>query len=303
LRRSSASLSAPETGRGVRERAGGGPQAPDGARGDTTSGAPLRVLLVDSSPRLGELVMAALGETEEGRRFEVSRARSVHAAGESVGRDEADVVLLPLDDPDAGLLPFVELRAEAPAVPVVVLSSAADEPLAMKAVQLGATDYLRPEQLYGTLVVRCLQHAVESARVRAQLGRYEEALPALLADLPSEGRVAPLRVALPRPFEELVGAYAQILDQAVEQVLYRVEHPLQESLRRVARRAGELRAGPRDVVEIHAAAMRGRQAEAGPQRMRLYVAEGRVRVLELMGHLVTYYRHLSQRGRTPTPGA
>ena len=47
--------------------------------------------------------------------------------------------------------------------------------------------------------------------------------------------------------------------------------------------------------------MKQREAEHGPQRMKLYLAEGRVRLLELMGHLVTLYRDRWLEG--PRPGA
>jgi hypothetical protein len=76
----------------------------------------------------------------------------------------------------------------------------------------------------------------------------------------------------------------------VEQILQRRPVPLEPRLQRLASAAAELRAGPRDIVELHSTAMKQREAEHGPQRMKLYLAEGRVRLLELMGHLVTFYR-------------
>jgi hypothetical protein len=66
---------------------------------------------------------------------------------------------------------------------------------------------------------------------------------------------------------------------------------------RLARRAGRLGASPRDVIEIHTAVLKEKEAEEGPQRARLFQAEGRLRLLELMGHLVTYYRDLVGIGR------
>ena len=54
-------------------------------------------------------------------------------------------------------------------------------------------------------------------------------------------------------------------------------------------------------IELHSTAMKQREAEHGPERMKLYLAEGRVRLLELMGHLVTFYRDRWLGG--PRPGA
>lgn len=255
---------------------------------------PLRVLLVGTSPAVAEGVADALQEVDQRELFLLLRASSLAEAVERLDREEADVALLSLPGPEGGVLALVELRAAAPEIPVVVIASAADEPLAIKAVHLGAADYLIAEKLYGTLVARCIQHAVEVERVRSQLRMHEASwAPSMPAGEDGEGRAAPLRLALPRGFEDLVGSYDRILEKAVEQILYRVEHPLERDLRNLARRAGELRAGPRDVIEIHSMVMKSKEHEAGPQRMRLYIAEGRVRVLELMGHLAAYYRHLS----------
>ena len=258
--------------------------------------AAVEVLLVGSRRDLVERVAAAVAE-DGARGLRLSQAAGPAEAAERVERGGVDVVLLALPGAERGLLPLVELRATAPEVPVVVLASAADEPLAVKAVQLGATDYLIGERVYGTLLARCVQHAVEAERVRAQLRRHEAEWPSSLRPGgDGEGRAASLRAALPQSFEELVDDYARLLDQAVEQVVFRVEHPLEAAVRHLARRAGELRAGPRDIVEIHATAIKGKRRETGPQRMRLYVAEGQVRLLEVMGHLVTYYRQLGPPG-------
>ncbi len=255
------------------------PLSPDGC---------LRVLVVDADGRVTSQLAAALEGLPERGRFTLARASSLRETLEGLAAKDTDVVLLPISPLDQGLGPLVTIRAEAPALPIVVLCAAGDEPLAVKAVQLGATDYLVAEQLYGTLAARSLRHAVEVARVRTVLASHQAEWP------PSPGgagsRPAPLRAAFPDRFAELARDYGEILDRAVEQILQRRPVPLGTGLQRLASVAAELRAGPRDIVELHAAAMKQREAEHGPQRMKLYLAEGRVRLLELMGHLVTFYR-------------
>ncbi|NTU79725.1 MAG: response regulator, partial [Chloroflexales bacterium] len=63
-------------------------------------------------------------------------------------------------------------------------------------------------------------------------------------------------------FVGLVASYAEILDQAVEQRHSRVEMRRSEHSRALGERLGTLWAGPRDIVEIHTAALRGRLADA-----------------------------------------
>ena len=248
----------------------------------------LRVLVVDADGRVTSHLEAALEDLPEGERFALARASSLREVLEGLATRETDVLVLPISPLDQGLGPLMTIRAEAPALPIVVLCAAGDEPLALKAVQLGATDYLVVEQLYGTLAVRSLRHAVEVARVRTLLASHQAEWPSSQGG--AGNRPAPLRAAFPDRFAELAREYGEVLDRAVEQILQRRPVPLAQRLQRLASAAGELRAGPRDIVELHAAVMKQREAEHGPQRMKLYLAEGRVRLLELMGHLVTFYR-------------
>ncbi len=261
---------------------------------------PLRVLVVDMDGGVTSQLATALEGSSERGRFALARASGLEETLERLAAKDTDVVLLPISPLDQGLGPLVTIRAEAPALPVVVLCAAEDEPLAVKAVQLGAADYLVAERLYGTLAVRSLRHAVEVARVRAVLANYHAEWPPSLGGGASS-RPAPLRAAFPERFAELARDYGEILDRAVEQILQQRSMPLEQRLQRLASVAAELRAGPRDVVELHAAAMKQREAEHGPQRMKLYLAEGRVRLLELMGYLVTFYRDGWPSG--PRPGA
>ena len=250
----------------------------------------LSVLIVDAEGRQTSQLAAVLEDSLEGKRLALARASDLAETLERLAGHGADIVLLPISSQDEkGLGPLMTLRAEAPALPIVVLCAGGDEPLAVKAVQLGAADYLVMEGLYGTLAARSLRHAVEVARLRTVLATHYGEW-SLAAGVGAGRRPAPLRTAFPERFAELEREYGEILDRAVEQILRRRPASLEQRLQRLANAAAELRAGPRDVVELHAAAMKQREAEHGPQRMKLYLAEGRLRLLEVMGHLVIFYR-------------
>lgn len=250
----------------------------------------LRVLVVDAEGVVTSQLAATLEDSLEGKRLALARASDLTETLQRLADHEADLVLLPISAQDKkGLGLLMTLRAEAPALPIVVLCAGGDEPLAVKAVQLGATDYLVTDGLYGTLAARSLRHAVEVARLRAVLATYHGEW-SLSASGGASSRPASLRAAFPERFAELTREYGEILDLAVEQILQRRPASLEWRLQRLASAAAELRAGPRDVVELHATAMKQREAEQGPQRMKVYLAEGRVRLLEVMGHLVIFYR-------------
>lgn len=103
--------------------------------------------------------------------------------------------------------------------------------------------------------------------------------------------MAPFRKSLPEAFDEAVNAYEQLLDAALEQRAYRVEEESSQDVRALAERLGTLRAGPRDVVDIHTTALKNKSAQSNPLKVEFYAEEGRLIALELMGYLVSYYRN------------
>jgi DNA-binding response OmpR family regulator len=108
--------------------------------------------------------------------------------------------------------------------------------------------------------------------------------------------LGPLREALPETFAELARHYGGLLDRALERRVYRVSQPLSEELRSLGERLGSLGAGPRDVVDLHRTALRGKGSAT-----HAYVEEGRLLVLELMGHLASFYRQSFTGVRRPRP--
>jgi len=106
----------------------------------------------------------------------------------------------------------------------------------------------------------------------------------------------PFRQAVPDTFNQVVRHYGDLMDLALEQQAYKVEHDISGKLRTIAEELGSLKAGPRDVVEIHSSALRKKASETSHARTQAYAEEGRMMVLELMGHLASYYR-------TYSPGA
>jgi len=102
--------------------------------------------------------------------------------------------------------------------------------------------------------------------------------------------VAPLRESVPDTFNELVQRYTDLMDLAREQRAYKAEHDISGELRSISERLGLLRAGPRDVVEIHSNALKRKTNVVTTRKAQAYVEEGRLMVLELMGYLASYYR-------------
>ncbi len=98
----------------------------------------------------------------------------------------------------------------------------------------------------------------------------------------------PLREMSGQLFDDWVKRYSTLVDQAVAQRIYKVDHDISTGLRGLAEQLSFLKAGPRDIIDIHVAALN--DAAAHLPRPHVYLEEARVLLLELMGDLVSIYR-------------
>ena len=105
----------------------------------TAVSAPLRVLVVDDEPAIRRFLRTSL--TAQG--YQVSEAPNGHAALELFRRAAPDVLVLDLGLPDIdGFEIIKQLRENGSAAPIIVLSSRADEGGKVRALDLGADDYV-----------------------------------------------------------------------------------------------------------------------------------------------------------------
>jgi two-component system KDP operon response regulator KdpE len=102
------------------------------------SAPPLRVLVVDDEPPIRKLLRMGLG-TQGYRVIEAPDGRTAL----ELAREKPDLIILDLGLPDMqGLELLRTLRARDEGVPIVVLSSRADEVAKVQALDLGADDYV-----------------------------------------------------------------------------------------------------------------------------------------------------------------
>lgn len=105
--------------------------------------------------------------------------------------------------------------------------------------------------------------------------------------------IKPLKEHVPDIFKELTLTYGGLMELAFEQRIHKVEHNISGKLNAMGERLGFLKAGPRDVVDIYTSTLKGKTEDAPDAKAQAYAEEGRMMVLELMGHLVSYYRKYS----------
>lgn len=121
----------------------------------------LNVLLIEDSPDYAGLVQQWLSSAEGDIAFVLNWTDTLAAGLSRLAQGSVDAVLLDLGLPDsAGLETFLTTRRHAPGLPIVILTAADSESLALRVIQEGAEDYLVKSKCTGELLVRTLHYAV-----------------------------------------------------------------------------------------------------------------------------------------------
>ncbi len=136
---------------------------------------PARILLVEDDPDTARLITGALRSGAE--QFEVAAASSVRAALEQLAAQPVDCVLLDYRLPDAdGLEGLRHIRQAYPDVPVIVVTGAGSEEVAVEALKLGASDYLVKHGKYLVTVPVLVREALGRRELERAAARYRSAL-------------------------------------------------------------------------------------------------------------------------------
>lgn len=132
-----------------------------------------KVLLIEDSLADARLINEMISDVR-GINVRLEHALRLSSGIERLKRDSFDVVLLDLGLPDSfGLETLNTLLKEELDIPVVVMTGLDDEDTGIKAVQMGAQDFLVKLQIEGNLIVRSLRYAIERARFEKTLGESE----------------------------------------------------------------------------------------------------------------------------------
>jgi len=136
----------------------------------------LKILLVEDNPGDARLIGEMCREASQ-IRFELEFADRLSAGLARIHEDDIQAVLLDLGLPDSqGHETFIAVHADAPQLPIIVLTGLGDEALALKTVQEGAQDYLVKGRVDASLLERTVRYAVERKKAEQALRSSEKAL-------------------------------------------------------------------------------------------------------------------------------
>ena len=231
----------------------------------------------------------------------LSVVNSLSQAIESINQGNYDAIILDLILPDTSdFEALLKIRQKFAHVPIILKIKDQDESFIVRGFQLGANGYIRIKELDRNLLIYALKIAIERQQyiklISQQQQQQEFANLELLANYIQPSITAkmfgasPLKETVPDVFAQLTTKYGQILDRCLEEKIYKVEYNISGDLRSLAGKLGFLKASPRDVVALHTKALKEKCDNVNLAKVQAYVEEGRLRLLELMGYLTSYYR-------------
>ena len=160
-----------------------------------------RLLVIDDSKR-DTLLLERILQQANDVNFTITHSDSARAGLEELASQTYDLVLLDYYLPDMDGLAFLaEKQQRGMATPIIMLTAFGEERLPVAAMQAGALDYFRKDQVNSALLGKAIQQAIEKARLQtsaaadaARLREMEETV----ARLQAQVQASPLKRRLER---------------------------------------------------------------------------------------------------------
>lgn len=206
-----------------------------------------KILLVDDNEQDRQLYRRYLGKQLKHERIEILEASSGAEAIASFIIQQPDCMLLDYNLPDIdGLDLLAELKLLAPpdTLCVVMITGGGSETLAVRALNIGALDYLVKQQFDPELLAKTVWHAIEKNEWRQYQGRYHNELHAMNQQLrDSLEMVEETRRALSAKNQELTNANQQLArtNADLDNFVYAASHDLKQPVNNLRGLFDELR--------------------------------------------------------------
>ena len=147
---------------------------------------PIKVLFIENSRDDAQFVINELKGIQAKTDIQLEWVDRLEKALEHLtAGNDIQAVLVDLFLPDSqGLGTLQRISARAPQLPVIVMTSLADEEMGRKAVQAGAQDHLIKGEMDGRLLVRSIQYAIQRKQTELQLADAHEFTERILTSSP-----------------------------------------------------------------------------------------------------------------------
>ena len=127
---------------------------------------PIKVLLIEMNSRVYSNIIRMLNKSKNAK-FEVINTYTFNDGLKILKTNKFDIILLNLDLSNSeGLKSFKEiLKRYISSVPIIILTSLADEEIGIESIKYGVQDYLVKGEFNGKLLVRAVQYAIERKKM------------------------------------------------------------------------------------------------------------------------------------------
>jgi DNA-binding NtrC family response regulator len=127
-----------------------------------------KLLVIDDSKRDILLLERILRQAEDAA-FTLTHVESAQAALNELAEQTYDLVLLDYYLPDMDGIAFLqEKQSRGLQTPVIMLTAFGQERLPVAALQAGALDYFRKDEVNSSLLGKAIRQAIEKARLQAE---------------------------------------------------------------------------------------------------------------------------------------
>jgi len=135
---------------------------------------PIEILAIDDNPYAMRLIREVLSDVPR-LKFRMDQQQRLSDGLTALASQQFDIILLDLTLPDSvGLETFNTMQAEAPQTPIVILTNADDDRLALEAVRKGAQDYLVKNDMDGRILARSINYAIERHHATLEVQKLQE---------------------------------------------------------------------------------------------------------------------------------
>ncbi len=139
----------------------------------------IKVLMIEDNLGDARLINEMIKEVS-GVTVKLEHSLRLSTALEKIKQEKIDVVLLDLGLPDSnGLNSVTRIMEVSKTLPIVVLTGFEDDDIGMKAVKMGAQDYLIKLQIDSNLLVRCLRYAIQRKKMELSLQQNNRIISAI----------------------------------------------------------------------------------------------------------------------------
>lgn len=99
--------------------------------------------------------------------------------------------------------------------------------------------------------------------------------------------------AYPEIFSKFTTEYVDVMKKQIDHRIYKSPNNVTEKLKDLAQEFGFLKAGPREVIEVHKKALSSLLQEPSAVKSYYVKEESRILLVEILGYLLMYYRNKS----------